>query len=77
MSQGYTYSPPTLEEAIKAYQRAKEKAKQIESYSRSKNSTYLLNSDLNHNHNPKPAKSVFDAERFHDVRPRRRGYSQV
>ena len=36
MSQGYSYAPPTLDEAIKAYQRAKEKAKDVDIYSQRK-----------------------------------------
>ena len=43
MSQGYSYAPPTLDEAIKAYQRAKKKEKDIDSYSQRKKINGLTN----------------------------------
>ena len=48
MSQGYTYAPPTLEEAINSYQRAKEKAKSIDSLAANRTSRQrdLVNKQL-------------------------------
>ncbi|KAL5251743.1 hypothetical protein ACHWQZ_G014788 [Mnemiopsis leidyi] len=66
MSQGYGYAPPTLEEAIKSYQKAKEKAALIEKYGKVNSKNYSRygskNNDL--------------LLRRHLVQQRRRGYSQ-
>ena len=72
MSQGYGYAPPTLEEAIKSYQRAKEKAALIEKYGGIKNLHISKKSNhhdlIQKNWDKLPSKPI--------VRPRRRGYSQ-
>ena len=70
MSQGYGYAPPTLEEAIKSYQRAKEKAALIEKYGKANSSKSNYSRSLNdlQKNDPLP--------RRHPVHPRRRGYSQ-
>lgn len=71
MSQGYGYAPPTLEEAIKSYKRAKEKATLIDKYS----TTRVKNSNIPHN-SKNGLKHWDQSPVKQNFRPRRRGYSQ-
>lgn len=73
MSQGYSYAPPTLDEAIRSYQRAKEKAKLVEKYSKDVKIKSKVSNKGGQNNEENMWKEPHSK---HKLRLRRRGYSQ-